>query len=325
MRKINIRFCVFLTAVVTLPLAAMFSGCGDSNGSGNDPWDNKHRLVNFGNYPVVSPDGAYIVFGGSDGDTSGIWLYEFDSGAIRLLTGAATISDYAWAPASDRIAYSNPAGGFEGGLWIADIEGNTTQLSDFGEYPNWSPDSSEIVFQGGSAGGIFKITASGGQPVPLYTAGFKPKWSPDGNDIAFYEELASVSSLQTIPSGGGTPVYLTAGGSDFDWSPDSDAIVFHRYESGAYGYTYNIKVVDLSNLNADVLWTGGTSPRWSPEGARIVFEGVSGSAADGIFIMDPYGGSVERISSSGSNPSFRLNQETVVYDRSNGVWVAYKN
>lgn len=307
-----------------LAVVILSAGCNSGNG-GSEPWAGKERLVPFGNYPVVSPDGALMVFGGSDGDSTGIWLYQFSSGNLGLLVNGPTISDYVWSPFGDQIAYSNPAGGLEGGIWVVDTSGNQIHLVDSGEYPHWSPDGSEIAFQGGSGGGIFKVSTSGGEPEALTTGGFRPKWSPDGNYIAFFLETGSVSTLQLMNATGGAPEQLANSGSDFDWSPDSEAIVFHRYEAGTYGYTPNIKTVAIAGHYTETLWTGGTSPRWSPDGDRIVFEGISGSVLDGIFVISPSGGSVEQVSQSGSNPVFRISKDIVVYDRSDGVWIAYRN
>jgi len=234
------------------------------------------------------------------------------------------MSDYRWAPTSDKIVYSNPVGGYEGGLWVVTLEGQKTQLLNFGEYPDWSPEGGMVAFQTGSGGGIAIIPDSGGVPQILCTAGFMPRWSPDGAHIAFYQELGGVISLYLMNATGGEPQLLTEAGSDFDWSPASDRLVFHRYEGGEYGYSYNIKVVDIATRSATVLWSGGTSPRWAPEGSRIVFEGVSGAELDGLFVMNPDGGSVERVSPNGANPVFRLNSNTVVFERNDGVWVAYR-
>jgi dipeptidyl aminopeptidase/acylaminoacyl peptidase len=81
--------------------------------------------------------------------------------------------------------------------------------------PRWSPDGTQILFSAG--GGIYVITASGGQPELLISGGLAATWSPDGTRIAY----GTSDALMVRDVAGGIPeVLVPERAGDPDWSND---------------------------------------------------------------------------------------------------------
>jgi Tol biopolymer transport system component len=155
-------------------------------------------------------------------------------------------------------------------------------------YPQWSPDSSEILFSGGPQ---LMIAARDGSSVrPFFedqddsTHPTSPSWSPDGRHIAFQ-------------SGGGGPehdgLYVVAmdgsglrrlvepdeAGRLFEsepvWSPDGRYIAFSSLQRP--GRVITIVSADGSDPRDIPMAAGGSAarPAWSPDGHSIVFMQLS--------------------------------------------------
>lgn len=116
-------------------------------------------------YPRVSPDGAHLAFGSSDGKHAVVSTYELSgASAVRQLT----------------------------------FEGNN-------RFPIWSADGSRVAFQSDRQGdpAVFWQPAAGGTAERLTTAdpgtSHTPEsWSPDGDVLLFSATKGSISSLWTF-------------------------------------------------------------------------------------------------------------------------------
>jgi Tol biopolymer transport system component len=158
------------------------------------------------------------------------------------------------------------------------------------ETPQWSPDRSKIVFEGGPDGGDIYVIGADGSGLRNLTntsttiGGGRetiPKWSPDGSRILFSKTTllppdgdVTAIDLYTMSADGGVPVRLTATESElaaggYDWSPNGAQIAFESVRGGSQG----IYVVDASGGAATKLSTAGDfgAPNWSPDGSKIVF------------------------------------------------------
>ena len=87
--------------------------------------------------PLPSPDGRHVLF---EGD--GLQVMEADGTGRRSLPYCERSSE-AWSPDSRHLVCS----GYEQGVVILDtVDGTSTQLTDAGSRPSWSPDGSTIAF-----------------------------------------------------------------------------------------------------------------------------------------------------------------------------------
>ncbi|HWI16528.1 MAG TPA: hypothetical protein VNT81_02185, partial [Vicinamibacterales bacterium] len=116
-----------------------------------------------------------------------------------------------------------------GGDAIQLTRGNTDDT-----HPSFSPDGSQIVFSSDrNGGGIYVISALGGEPRQLTNRGWRPRFSPDGRTIAYFTGPRSNSltdeRIFLVPVTGGEPVpfhpeFLSI--RNPVWSPDGRRLLF---------------------------------------------------------------------------------------------------
>jgi len=139
-----------------------------------------------------------------------------------------------------------------------------------GWHPTVSPDGEWIAF---CNGGIARVPAGGGSPVPLVESGSEPDWSRTSALIVF----RGGGGLRTVDAWTGESVLIgpELSGDGPAWSPNGDEIVMRELDVLSYpGGT-------LSTVPCDDPLDGeceGEGPTWSPAGDSIAFE-------DGLEIM----------------------------------------
>jgi eukaryotic-like serine/threonine-protein kinase len=141
------------------------------------------------------------------------------------------------------LAYASDRGG-EGNLdiWLQQLSGGQpirrTHDPTDEENPEFSPDSSSIVFSRAS-GGIFVIPALAGDEMQITTAGAEPRFSPDGTQIAYWVgdrfNPDSSGKIFITPLGHGAPAQIAADFTDAKyprWAPNGTHILFQgiRYQ-----------------------------------------------------------------------------------------------
>jgi Tol biopolymer transport system component/DNA-binding winged helix-turn-helix (wHTH) protein len=130
----------------------------------------------------------------------------------QFTTGAGVQQQAAWSPDGSAVAYASNRDG-NSDIWVQPLAGGepirVTDSPDYDGQPAWSPDSQWIVFRSEHAGGgLFIVSAHGGEPRCLAPFGFHPQWSPAGNLILFSASAPDTSAalrLFLIDAAGGTP------------------------------------------------------------------------------------------------------------------------
>jgi Tol biopolymer transport system component/DNA-binding winged helix-turn-helix (wHTH) protein len=181
--------------------------------------------------PSLSPDGSVIAYSSDKSGSFEIYVKTLavSGREIQLTTDGNENFEPAWSPDGTQIAYYSRK---KGGIWMIPALGGTARLlTDFGSWPNWSPDSSRIVFQSQGMNDysqtsyaasppstLWVVSAEGGAPTQLTQLGNPsgghgaPSWSPDGRHIAFSSTSTGLAEIWMIPANGGTPQRLVAGG-----------------------------------------------------------------------------------------------------------------
>src|SRR5581483_11018393 len=209
-----------------------------------------------------SPDGRFLAYSSDKGGKFDIWVQQVSGGdPVEITRGPGENWQADWSPDGKYIAYRSEAG--DGGLFIIPALGGAgleRKISDFGYYPHWSPDGSEIVFQNtamGTGARFYVIGLDGSAPreiLPEVTSAswcMSAAWHPDGKRVSIWVWEGNANPmpiLWTAPIDGGkavrteiSPELLKAarlvagdftGWGDYDfrfsWAPTGDGIYFER-------------------------------------------------------------------------------------------------
>jgi TolB protein len=121
-------------------------------------------------------------------------------------------------------------------IWVCNTDGSglrqLTHTHADDSCPCWSPNGEWICYATKihSRRRLAKISADGGEPEALSTAGApdptEPDWSPDGKWIAFCSQSGDYFNICVMPSEGGEPVVLVSGEHP-SWSPNSRTLVYN--------------------------------------------------------------------------------------------------
>lgn len=278
--------------------------------------------------PQPSPDGKSIAFVRRVRTKSVLYLYNIETGAQKpLFDGLSHDQQEAWAI--------------------------------FGVYPgfDWTPDSKEIVIW--AQGKIWRIDVSSGSATEIpftvdveqtvteavrskYKIGqptFESKMirqavtSPDGKTLVFH----AVGHLwkKTLPNG--KPQRLTSANEHFEYepsfSPDGRSVVYTTWNDAELS---TIRTVQLDGRNEKTLTTRPgyySTPRYSPDGSRIVFQRGSGGGRigtvhgldTGLYWMTATGGEPSLIRKSGSDPRFDSTGERIYFMTGGGLNKSYRS
>lgn len=191
-----------------------------------------------------------------------------------------------FSPDGKSVVYSSDQkGSFEIYIKQLALGGGELQLTNDGQencHPSWSPDGQQIAYYARNRGGIWLISALGGNPKQLTEFGARPAWSPDGSMIAFQsgtpgEIFASntmpPSTIWIVPSHGGEPKQISqtghpsGGHSSPSWSPNGKRIVFEN----SFYLSPNVWSVAVNGGETKKISHGG-NPIYAPDGEHIYFD-----------------------------------------------------
>jgi Tol biopolymer transport system component len=246
---------------------------------------------------------------------------------VCLILSAAIVVSAQSAPVR-KIAFTYGGGAFSSSIAVINEDGSgQIQLTNGGfidQFPSWSPDGSEIVFQSNRFGGnlnILRMKADGTGIVPLTdfassATSVDPAWSPDGTKILFVSDRAGGArgEIWVMNADGTNPLRLTTNSQspsgsyfhDFEpaWSPDGTKIVFRSERDGfANSEIYSMNADGSNQTRLTNNAAEDKEPSWSPNGQRIAFFS-RGGGRDGIYVMDANGGNEQHIAGTGFQPTW---------------------
>ena len=170
-----------------------------------------------------SPDGTQLAYLVGEGERSRIGLYTVATGVHAELpgNGATGVSDFAWSPAGDVLAFALWQG-VERRVYRINTDGSALQQLTHNDSwsPAWSADGRTLVVS--SAQGLQRLDSQGRTVTTISNvAGEAPSWSADGNWLA-YLTSTGVNGEQTLwllEVASGQTQEVTSESVSYHWSP----------------------------------------------------------------------------------------------------------
>ena len=237
--------------------------------------------------PTWSPDGRFIAYSSDRGGKFDIWVQQVSGGnPIQVTKRPGQNWQPDWSPDGKYIAYRSEEA--DGGIFVIPALGGAgleRKIATFGYHPRWSPDSSQVLFEG--LNGFYIAQLDGSPPREVLAEFLAQKklsasaaaWYRDGKKITVWTADSSPTpSFWTIPIAGGPGIKLeiaTAvqkelvqasgdsgagqqlGEYSFSWSPSGDQIYFERGYRGARNiWKLQVDAETLRATSIDRLTTG---------------------------------------------------------------------
>jgi dipeptidyl aminopeptidase/acylaminoacyl peptidase len=229
------------------------------------------------------------------------------TGQTNLTNNPADDRTPAWSPDGKKIAFStNRSGFFE--IYVMRSDGSDlTQLTSspsFNARPAWTADGRNIVFQTNRDGNleIYRMNSDGSGQTNLTrnpADDLFPATSPRGAQIVFSSFRSGSDRLYTMNADGGAVRALSDGpvqAYEASWSPRGNELVFRGDDGpGATDSDLYLAHSDGSGLRrlTNTASRVEFKPAWSPDGARIVFQGcttfVNGAGYCQLYSIRPDG------------------------------------
>ena len=296
------------------PLTTVETGRNDAN----PVWARSGKLIAFERsrgdrkeIVVARPDGAILEV---------IYQQASPTGPERkfLFPGLPEEVSYnagiAWSPGGDRLAFTSNGGSGNYDVYVHELGGRTTRLTDHKEkdgQADWSPVADQVVFVSGRSGkGDLYLLDVGSRALTRLTWGTRPflypQWSPDGTRVTVLHggnDNHDVYVIADVRRPAETLRALTSWTHDDlrpVWSPDGRKIAFYsNYNAAGDPRTWAIVVIAADGsdptggvgLAARVVATGVVpdverGPAWMPDSASIVYVKDERSEYNPLYLVD---------------------------------------
>src|SRR5262249_48905870 len=215
--------------------------------------------------PTWSPDGRYIAYSSDRGGKFDIWVQQVSGGdPIQITKGPGRHWQPQWSPDGKYIVYRSEQG--NGGIYVVPALGGAgveRKIAPFGYYPQWSPNSLQVLFQTqltalGYSNRFYVAQLDGSSPREVLADFIAQNklwarsavWYPDGKRVTVWAgDLSPSPVFWTVPLAGGSGIKMEIapavqrklaeasgegeageqlGDYSFSWSPSGDAIYFER-------------------------------------------------------------------------------------------------
>lgn len=222
----------------------------------------------------------------------------------RLTSDSGLTMTPALSPDGKLIAYASDRSG-EGNLdiWVQPVGGGEAvrltrgQADNFA--PSFSPDGRTLAFRSErEGGGIYVVSATGGEAREIAPYGRRPKFSPDGKWIVYWigTEAGDTSSffmgpgrgkIYIVPAAGGPPQELrpefAAAGYPL-WAPDSKHLLFLGNRDPN---TYHEGTIDwwVTSIEGGPAWATGASAVFRSTGFVTVSQAPEAWTPDGAGVL----------------------------------------
>ena len=283
--------------------------------------------------PVWSASGTLIALERSRGDRKEIVIARLDGTVVQTIyyqlsdtgtepkfffPGVVEDTSYnagiTWSPSGDRLVFMSNAGTGNYDLYLRDLDGKTTRLTDHREkdgQAHWSPVADQLVFVSGRTGkGDIYLLDVATRAVTRLTQGdtpyLYPQWSPDGRKVVMIRgsnENHDIYVIEDVRKPTETLKALTTWTYDDlrpVWSPDNKKIAFYsNYNPAGDPRVWAIVVIAADGSDpaqgdglaakvvaTDVVPDVERGPAWMPDSHRIVYVKNDRHEYNPIYIAD---------------------------------------
>ena len=198
------------------------------------------------------------------------------------------------------VAYRNET---DGSLWRSKLDGTQALQLTFapmdGYHPAWSPDGTQIAFDGGTR--LYVVPAAGGIPRPLLPNdgnGIQPSWSPDGESLVFVSwpswRQPSIRKLD-LKTRQSVAIADSEGFENPQWSPDG------KYIAASSKKNRKLMLFDCASQSWSELADGTPDAwgvRWSADSKYVYYQHAFEVEEQPIFRVRVSDRRVEKITSS---------------------------
>jgi Tol biopolymer transport system component len=194
--------------------------------------------------------------------------------------------------------------------------------------PVWSPDGTTILYSlvQGNLWKIYRMDADGSNKVWLgQHYGYSAVYSPDGSKIAYGDDSDGDGEIFVMDADGNNSVQLTDNdvneGNLIQWSPDGQKISFLAFTYNPGNSISSLVIINADGSNRKTITPSGvsdSSPRWSPDGSRIVFVSSSTAGHD-LYTVQPDGKNRRQLTTSGgaNDPAWSPDGSMITYAYTN--------
>ena len=276
--------------------------------------------------PSWSSDGTQLLFVSAKGPAGAVLVAGSDGRRMRRLFRTGVLSQVAWSPRGDWIAYST-----RGRVVMIQPNGDGRRVVGSGADLAWSSDGSKLAFAGSAVGGPIEVVDADGSGRLRVTAGrfdHSPAWSPDGARLAFSRSFSVGGSeyVYVVGAGGAGLVALGPQGAAPAWSPEGSRLAFwQRTPEGVVLAVYRFADAQVRVLTR-TLPAFSRAPRWSPDGTRLLVTVCGAFGACRVEVAASDGSEVAGIA-TGGDPAWAPDGSRIAFSArrscpASGIFVA---
>lgn len=283
----------------------------------------KRRLVRRGSDPSWSPRGGFVAFERSrvvelpnedPEDVASIFRIRANGAGVatRLLTPELDREVDA-SPDGSRIAYTSLRPYSRSGVYVADADGASESFLHPGKGPDWSPDGTRILLWHGGALSVVDADGSDSTRLPE-PAGHDFeflsawRWHPDGARVSFVSPGFECGDVYVMHLDGSDVTRMTRDGCfpdvhTFDWDPSGSTLVFAGLAcEDCDAQIFSAAVPDgvPTELTNPAGFVFTSSPRVSPDGAKVAFVRYAFFAETSVWTMNADGTAERRLTRDGA-------------------------